>query len=191
MFVGALCHKCLLPAGRGLCASGRWLRLLRSPLRAASGTAVVTQRGMCHPLLPLQPPSPLPSQSLLFLLWSIILNLQYFWFKILIIKENWIYNLCWLLGSQKKMSCPRSSQKYLKLSHQLEDECGKHAVSWALTYTLLNILGSAVSFPFINVKLTTRYNKMYHFSSLDRFFFSPCITVFVTLPYYTIWHAFG
>lgn len=91
---GAVSYTCLLPALRGLPTSGHSWRWLRSPLEAASGTAVVTPRGLCHPLLPLQSPSPLQSQSLLFLLLSLILILQNSWFKTLVIKENCIYNLC-------------------------------------------------------------------------------------------------
>lgn len=72
IFVGALCHTYLLPAVRGLSASVHWLRWLRNPLEAALETAVATQRGICHPLLPLPLPSPLASQSLLFLLLSVI-----------------------------------------------------------------------------------------------------------------------
>lgn len=160
------------------------LRWLRSPLEAASGTVVVTQRAMCHPLLPLQFPSPLPSQSILFLLLSVLLILQNSWIKILIIKENCICNLCWLLGSQKNVLPQKFSEIPQAFSAVWRWMC-KHTVSWALTYTFLKILRSMVSFPFINVKITSRYNTMYNFSSLDFVFLLALQSLLhcLTIPY--------
>lgn len=157
MFVGAVCHACLLLALSELSASGRWLRWLRSPLEAVSGTAVVTWRGMCHPPFPLEFLSPLPSQSLLFLLLSVIVILENSCFKILIIKKKIAFIIYADYLAVKKNVLP---QKFSEISHAFSAiwrwMC-KHIVPWALTYTFLNILGSMFSFSFINVKLTSRY----------------------------------